>query len=258
MSHSISARAFATAFASIAASAAIAQAEDKTAAVEAVPVAPAFTQWVVATVTAPVSAPTATVQVLPWAVPTGVGAAAPFEPWPVVLGAPELPLLGQGLAQAGRTWATGFNYQGMNVRLLVLDAAGRNVEVRPLSAPPRPGERFKFRVTTTFEAVSEVGLLVGEAFRSQRAGQLYPASGQSVHMRAGETVDLPLEHSQFLVMSGTPTERLLLSVRHVQAREANRSQQPAYRMDGRDGSSFLQLAPPASLPAFEQVVATVR
>lgn len=230
-----------------------AQAENKTVAVEAVPVVPAFTQWVNTVVVAPEPAPMATVTVLPWAVPAAT-APVPYEPWPVILGAPELPLLGQGTAQAGRAWGAGFNYQGVNVRLLVLDASGRQVAVRALSAPPRAGDRFKIRVTTTFEAVSEVGLVLGEAFKSQRSGQLYPAAGQSVHMHAGETVDLPLDPGQFFVMGSNANERLLLTVRHPRAQNANRSQQPAYRIDAGNGSNYLQLVPHGSLAAIEQVV----
>jgi hypothetical protein len=76
----------------------------------------------------------------------------------------------------------------------------------------------------------------------------------SVHMHAGETVDLPLEQGRFFVMGPNANERLLLSVRHAAALGDVRTQQPAYRMDGRGGSSYLQLVPRGNAPAIEQLL----
>lgn len=233
--------------------AAFAQATDKSVAVEAVPVVPAFNQWVNTIVVAPEPAPVASITTIPLTL-VAAPAAAPYEPWPVVVGAPELPLVGAGANQAPRAWGSSFNYQGMHVRLLVLDASGRKVEARAVNALPRPGERFKIRVTATFDAVTDVGLVLGEPWTSQRAGQLYPTPGMSVQMHAGETVDLPLEQGRFFVMGPNANERLLLSVRHAAALGDVRTQQPAYRMDGKAGSSYLQLVPRGNAPAIEQLL----
>lgn len=231
----------------------VAQVADKSVAVEAVPVVPAFNQWVNTIPVVPEPSPGATLTTIPMTV-VAAPATASYEPWPVVVGAPELPLIGAGASQPPRAWGSSFNYQGMQVRLLVLDAAGRRVEARPVNSLPRPGERFKVRVTATFDAVADVGLVLGEPWASQRAGQLYPAQGMSVHMHAGETVDLPLEQGRFFVMGPNTRERLLLSVRHAAALGDVRTQQPAYRIDGKGGSSYLQLVPRGQAPAMEQLL----
>lgn len=238
---------------SLAAVAQVVPVADKSVAVEAVPVVPAFNQWVNTIPVAPEPSLGATITTIPLTLVVAP-APAPYEPWPVVMGLPELPLIGVGASQPPRAWGSSFNYQGMQVRLLVLDAAGRRVEARPVNSLPRPGERFKVRVTATFDAVADVGLVMGEPWSSQRAGQLYPAQGMSVHMHAGETVDLPLEQGRFFVMGPDTRERLLLSVRHAAALGDVRTQQPAYRMDGKGGSSYLQLVPRGQAPAIEQLL----
>ena len=231
-----------------------AQVAEKSVVPEAVAVVPAFSQWVNSVVTLPTPVPVADITTVPFnAAPAPAGQAG-FEPWPVVVGVPDLPLIGAGAAQGARQWGAAFNYQGMHVTLLVLDAAGRRIETRPVSAKPRPGERFKFRITPTFNALSRVGLVVGGDWTSRRAGQMYPEPGMSVEMNAGVTVDLPLEPNRYFVMGSTGGERLVLTVRHKEDLSDARNQQPAYRMDGRNGSSFLQLVPRGSYPAMEQLV----
>jgi hypothetical protein len=232
----------------------VAQVADKSVAVEAVPVVPAFNQWVDTVAVAPEPVPGASITTVPMML-VAVPAPASYEPWPVVVGSPELPLIGAGVNQPSRAWGSSFNYQGMHVRLLVLDAAGRRIEARPVNSLPRPGERFRVRVTATFDAVADVGLVKGEPWSSHRAGQLYPARGMSVHMNAGETVELPLEQGRFFVMGPNVHERLLLSVRHAQALGDVRTQQPAYRIDGKSGSNYLQLVPRGQAPAMEQLLA---
>jgi hypothetical protein len=145
----------------------------------------------------------------------------------------------------------------MHVRLLVLDHAGRTVRPRALSALPAPGERFLIRVTPTFSAVAEIGLVSGPTWSGVRGGQLYPQADLSVAIDAGQTADLPLEPDRYFVMGDDGT-RLLLSVRYPDATDARRSTQPAYRQDATLGSSFLQLIPEGKQPAFEQLLVTAR
>lgn len=222
--------------------------------VEPVPVAPAFSQWIESVVgPAPAAAPATGVVVVGG--PSVAATATAYQSWPVILGVPDLPLLRGAAPAAG--WGEGYNYQGMHVRLVVLDRAGRTVEIRSMSALPKPGERFRIQVTTTFAAAAEVDLVRGTAWESQRVGQVYPRTGMSVDMQAGKTTELPLEPNQFFVM-GRADERLLLSVRHPRATERARTQQPAYRQDGRASSSYLQLVPEGRFAAFEQLIATAR
>lgn len=217
---------------------------------------PAFSRWV-ESVVAPAmpDVPATGITAVSTSRAPAVGAVATaYQPWPVILGVPEIPLVG---ASSNGNWSEGYNYQGMHVRLLVLDRDGRTLRPRSLSTPPAPGERFRIRVTPTFAAVAEVGLVSGPTWSASRAGQLYPQAGMSVAIEAGQTADLPLEVGHFFVM-GEDANRLLLSVRHPGATEAARSPQPAYRYDATLGSSFLQLVPQGRQPAFEQLVSAAR
>lgn len=229
-------------------------ADPKTVAIDAVPADTALAQWVNTVVVA--TPPVASIEIttLPLRSSNLAALAARYEPWPVILSAPELPLLGASARAAGRQWGASFNYQGMHVRLLTLDAAGRAVAARPLSAAPQPGERFKLRVTATFDALAEIDLVLGTPFDGRQVGQLYPTPGYSVQMRAGETVDLPMEANQYFMFGSDANQRLLLQVRHSAVTDNIRSQQPAYRQDGAMGSNYLQLVPRGTLPSFEQLV----
>jgi hypothetical protein len=144
----------------------------------------------------------------------------------------------------------------MHVKVVVVDASGRR-QVRPLNAPLQPGERFKLRVTPSFEAVASLDRVVGETWSLQRAGQVYPQAGMSVAMNPGETVDLPMAANEYFVLNG-PAEKLVLSVRHPRAVSGGASEQPAYRDDGARGSNYLQLVTAGRFPAFEQQLGTVR
>jgi hypothetical protein len=232
-------------------------APQKTAYAEPVLAVPSFNQWVnTYVVTAPEPAiDRATVQTIPWLGTTGAPTAA-YQPKPVILGQPDLPLVGEAAAQAAQRWSAGLNYQGLHVKYLVLDARGVVRQVRSLGTPLRPGERFKIRLTATYSAVASIDLVVGDAWSAQRAGQIYPEPGVSVQMNAGETADLPLNPSQYFVASANPSERIVLSVRHPQATGELATNQPAYRQDGVLGSNYLQLVPHGKLPAIEQVIAS--
>lgn len=184
----------------------------------------------------------------------GNAPAASFEPAPLILGQPDLPLVGQAAAQAAQQWNTGLNYQGLRMSYLVVDAAGKRLETRPISRGVAAGERFKIRYTTSFASVASIDLVTGDVWRGQRMGQAWPQAGMSVQSAAGETVDLPVGGGYF-VMGNNPNERYVLSVRHPDAKGPARSGQPVYRQDGARSSNYLQLLPSGKLPAVEQVLA---
>jgi len=219
---------------------------------EPVPVAPIFQQWVQTTVVPFVSEPLriTTVQALPWAAPQGTAQA--YQPLPLILGAPDLPLVRPNTADYA--WGATLNYQGMHVQLVALDGAGRQRSARALSQPPRAGERFKLRITPTFDAVADIDLVAGEPWARQRLGQVYPQPGMSVQIRAGQTVDLPLGEETYFVMPLAPAQALTLSVRHPRALGDARSTQPAYRMDAARGSDYMQLVPAQRAPVIEQLL----
>jgi hypothetical protein len=231
----------------------VARAQEKSVVPEAVPAFTALNQWVTTyAFVLPVPASVPQPQVQGWQLVAP--APKPFEPHPVIVGLPELPLTGTTLARVGQQWDGVLNYQGVHMSLLVLESSGRLVQ-KPLSAAVAVGERFKIRITPTFDAVTELDQVVGDTWRSQRTGQAYPAPGTSVAIKAGQTVDLPLGPSLFFVVDGrTPQERMVVSVRHPKALREAVSSQPNYRQDSVRGSSYLQLVPTGLQPKVEQVI----
>lgn len=182
-------------------------------------------------------------------------AAVRFEPLPVILGAPDLPLLGSGVRQVGTTWAGGLNYQGMHASYVLLDAKGRQTGLLPLSKPLPAGQRFRIRITPTFDGVAGIDQVLGTVWDAQRTGPVYPTPGLSAEVKAGQATTLPVGPNLHFVMRGRPaTERLVLQVRHAKATADTRSDQPAYRQDSGAGSSYLQLVPRGQYPLVEQVL----
>lgn len=175
-----------------------------------------------------------------------------YQPAPVILGLPDLPLI--GTRDNNSDWGAALNYQGVHMQLVVLDSRGLQRQLRPLSAAIGPNEHFKIRITPTFDAISDIGQIVGDPWYGTQTGQVYPPAGISVQIKAGNTVELPIGENEYFALDRRPDERLLLSVRHAQALRTARSEQPIYRQDGLNGSSYLQLVPRRSYPAFEQII----
>lgn len=230
---------------------------DKSIVAEHVPAFQAFTQWVGGFVIVQPEPAVTQVQPVPL-IPMVAAAEQAYQPLPVILGLPELPLTGAGVAQAARVWGAGFNYQGIHMRQVVLSDRSAAREYRSMGSPLRAGERFKIRITATFDAVAAVDQVVGDVWYGKRTGQIYPQLGMSVQMKAGETVDLPLAANEYFVMNRPANERMVVSVRHASATAAARSDQPGYRQDTKGGSNYLQLVPNGKFPALEQLVAQSR
>lgn len=171
---------------------AMAQQPGKTIVAESVQPFSAFAQWVSTVVTARPEVNLSRVESLPLAL-TGAATTTPYQPLPVILGLPEFPLLGNGAAQVSHNWSTALNYQGIYMQQVVLNATGTNRDLRSMATPLHFGERFKIRVTSTFDAVAEVDQILGDAWYGKRTGQIYPQVGLSVQLKAGETVDIPIE-----------------------------------------------------------------
>jgi len=242
----------AVACATLAASA-LAQTSVKSMVAEPVAVFPAFDQWVSTVVGVQPELLPATVAGVSLALP-GLMAPTAYQPLPVIMGLPVLPLTGSTTAQGVRQWQSSFNYQGVYMQQVVLNATGTQHELRPMGTPLRAGERFKIRITPTFEAVAEVDQVLGDAWYGQRTGQVYPQAGMSVLIKAGQTVELPIEANGYFLMNRPVNERLLIAVRDPRAQDQLRSDQPAYRQDARHGSSYLQLVAHGRFAALEQLV----
>ena len=251
-------RAAATALIASLAATASASALAQAAVVESTNAFGAFDQWVGATiVTAPEAAPGKVESLRP--ADKGGARVARFEPLPVILGFPDLPLLGSGARQTSNTWGEALNYHGIHARYLLIDGKTQKVSSAPLSTRLKPGQRFKLRVTATFNGVAALDQVLGTSWDAERTGQVYPAAGMSVEIKAGQAVDLPIGEAQYFILDGRQAnERLLLSVRHAKAVGEGRNTQPAYRKDNAQGSSFLQLTPKGLFPIIEQVLPGVK
>lgn len=231
---------------------------DKSIAVESAPAFPALERWVTTVVVVVPEAPPAPVQPVPVAPPPAAPAGTDYQPLPVILGVPDLPLMGAGASATAKAWGAELNYQGAVMRQVVLDARGTRHLVRPMSARIKAGERFKIRVTPTFDGVADIDLVTGDTWSLRRIGQFYPAKGLSVQVKAGETIELPVGAGEYFVMARPGVDRLVVSLRHHQATGAARSAQPAYRQDGKAASSYLQLVPRGTFPVIEQLVSQAR
>jgi hypothetical protein len=227
--------------------------EGKTVVAEPVAV---FNQWVgqqivtVPEVTAIAGTPP---QVFSWTTSDNLTRTA-FQTRPLIVGRPDLPLVGDSALRASRPWNAQLNYQGVHVSLLVLDASGGSRQVRPINAALQPGERFKLRVVASFDSLLSVDRLLGGAWSAERVGQFYPSAGMSVQLAAGQTADLPLGPNEYFVAPLQAQDRMLLTVRHPQAVGTGASDQPVYRQDSGGGSSYLQLVPPGKFAVVEQIV----
>lgn len=236
---------------------AVAQTAPKDIAVEPGPVFGPFQRWV--TTVFVVAMPDAPAPTQAVAFPPPAPQGQPYQPEPVIVGLPDLPLAGAGSAEAGRAWAAGLNYQGVHARLVVLDPRTGKRELKPLTYAPRVGERFRIRLVTSFDAVADLQQISGADWNTVRTGQAYPAAGSSVQLVAGRTLELPLAANEYFAFDGQPaTERVLLSIRSAKALGKARSAQPAYRLDGANGSTYLQLVPKDQFPAVEQLISPRR
>jgi hypothetical protein len=236
---------------------ALAQSVDKSVVAEPVAAFPAFNQWVSTVITLQPDEAPASVANVPLSSAAAI-ARTSFQPLPVIMGIPELPLLRGRTEPTNGRWQPTFNYQGVHMQQVVLPANGGRHELRPMGTPLRVGERFKIRITPTFEAVAEVDQIIGDTWYGQRTGQVYPQLGMSVLIKAGQSVDLPIEANGYFLMNRPANERLLIEVRDSRAIGELRSDQPAYRQDAAHGSSYLQLMERGRFVAIEQLLSHAR
>lgn len=224
----------------------------KSLAIEAVAPFPVFERWVTTVIVVPVEEAPPT-QAVPWAAPAVAG--TPFQPRPVILGLPDLPLMGAGVTQAASSWGSSLNYQGVQMRLVVINPANGKRELRSLSTGVRQGERFKLRILSSFDGVADVDQIVGDGWALQRANRAYPGKDQSVQIKASQTLDIPVQPNEYFTFNGDRVnDRVVLSVRHAKAAGAAGSNQPVYRQEGRIASNYLQLVPRGQYPLIEQLI----
>lgn len=229
-----------------------APAPQKSISVEAVAPFTAFDRWLGNVVFSPAAEPV-TAQAFRFPAPAAAGVA--YQPRPVILGLPDLPLTGEDAGQLGSRWGNGLNYQGVQMRLVVVNPANGKRELRPMSSGVRQGELFKLRVVSSFDAVADLDQIVGDGWSLQRANRVYPGVEQSVQISAGQSLDIPVDPAEHFSFNGDRiNDRVVFSIRHAKAVKAGVSNQPVYRQDARNGSSYLQLVPRSQYPLIEQVI----
>lgn len=148
----------------------------------------------------------------------------------VTSGSPETPL---------KVDSHGENYQGVNIALVSVDPAGRPTGFHALSDGFHTGERFKLRVTSTFDAV----VVLGNRNPKGVSSQIYPArSGYAVSIPAGKEILLPLGEKEYLQFAGeTGQDQLTFTVRDSRSLQPGQAASTrVYRKDDTYGSNFVQ------------------
>ena len=130
------------------------------------------------------------------------------------------------------------NYQGALLSLLVLQADGETLAVRPVSAGFKSGEKFRIRIGSTFGGDFSLDNINPHGERSR----LYPAdSGQVVRIKPGVPVILPLEKDSFFQFdSDTGEEKLVVTLRDPRAQGATAAQAMVHRQESEQGTGLLQ------------------
>lgn len=179
-----------------------------------------------------------------------------FQPAPVILGVPEYPVK----EKADDKISSNYLHQAMIVKLVVLDKNASVPTIRNLSYPLKSTEKFKIRLTSMFNAwvtIDQVIPTSNSVWYLKKMGQVYPAVGSAVLLKAGEVIDLPTAAGDYFQMEPEIQEKILLNVRHEQSKKNSVNNQPIYRRDFVDLSAYVQLVPPGKFPIFEQIISQV-
>ena len=165
----------------------------------------------------------------------------------MILGEPALSLV--GLDGPGG-WGPKLNHQGVQVTLLVFEAASGKWRTQSVARPLRRGEVFKFAITPSFDAVIAVDRVSGRGWSLTRTGPVEPAQ-VAARVAQGHTLLLPAGARAFRIGAEAG---LVLSIGHAKATSAaTSSRQPAYRRDLASASNYLQLVPSGTYPLIEQL-----
>ncbi len=145
------------------------------------------------------------------------------------------------------------NYQGAYLSLMVLQADGKTLVVRPLSAGFKSGEKFRIRIGTTFDSELTLDNVDPHGIREH----LYPAQkDQAVAIKKGIPVILPLEPDGFFQFDqDSGEEHLIVSVRDARAQGNAISENLVHREDNAQGTGLLQEVGPGKFAAIAETLA---
>jgi hypothetical protein len=130
------------------------------------------------------------------------------------------------------------NYQGALLALLVLQADGETLKVRPASEGFKSGEKFRIRIGATFDSELSLDNIDPQGMRSR----LYPAQEeQIVKIISGSAVVLPLDKDSFFQFDDVAgEEKLVISLRDPRARGNAVELSTVHRQENEQGTALLQ------------------
>lgn len=144
------------------------------------------------------------------------------------------------------------NYQGVHVALVAFANDETYRGVRPVTAGFTTGERFKVKLLPTYDALVVIENITPQGVRRQ----VYPPqNGESVFIRQGVEIFLPLRPEQYFEFAGaTGDDQLVITVRDPRATGDAQSKAEVSRSDEDTGSNFVQETPEGTYPVIAQSI----
>lgn len=156
-------------------------------------------------------------------------ASEPGTPPPAVSGDPVAP---KGMENAPS------GYQGVHIAVAVLDAQGKNLNLRPLNQGFKSGERFKLRAIATFTGDMKIENINP---RGERKHIYPPDENLRIRLEAGKEMLIPAGPDEFFEFArSTGDEQLVVTMRDPRADATTMSRSRVYRQDETYGSNFVQ------------------
>lgn len=152
-------------------------------------------------------------------------------------GAPPPTVAGDPVAPKGMENAPS-GYQGVHIAVAVLDAEGKNLNLRPLNQGFKSGERFKLRAIATFTGDMKIENINPKGERKH----IYPADENlRIRLEAGKEMLIPAGQDEFFEFAQTTgDEQLVITMRDPRADATTMSRARVYRQDETYGSNFVQ------------------
>lgn len=146
-------------------------------------------------------------------------------------------------------------YHGVHIAIAVLDAEGKNLNLRPLNEGFKSGERFKLRVVSTFTGDMKIENINPKGERKH----IYPADeDMRIRLEGGKETLIPAGQDEFFEFTRTTgEEQLVITLRDPSANAMNMSRSKVYRQDEPYGSNFVQVASSGTYPVISEAVSLV-
>lgn len=169
-------------------------------------------------------------------------------------GTPPPTVAGDPVAPKGMQNAP-LGYQGVHIAIAVLDAEGKNLNLRPLNQGFRSGERFKLRAVATFTGNMKIENINPKGERKH----IYPADEDlRIRLEAGKETLIPAGQDEFFEFTRTTgDEQLVITMRDPRANAMTMSRTKVYRQDEPYGSNFVQQVSGDTYPVISESVKLV-